>query len=112
VDRRGYELLKEMAQISAGIELSCPPVYQRSIPGYSARRASTGFTDAARRAGTKAAAIDASPSNKATKLRVGASHACTPNNRLRMSSDAPTEPTSPIASPAPISQPACRITSA
>ena len=39
---------------------------------YSARSASVGFTDAARRAGRKLAAIDASPSNTATEAVVRA----------------------------------------
>src|ERR1700751_898752 len=78
--------------------------------GYSARRASTGFTDAARRAGRKLAASDASPSNTDTQTKVAASHACTPNNRLRMSIDVPSEHNSPILSPARVSHAAWRIT--
>jgi hypothetical protein len=78
---------------------------------HSARNASVGFTDAARRAGRKLAAIDASPSSKVTQPRVTASPAFTPNNRLRISKDAPTEQTSPIANPVPVSHPACIITS-
>src|SRR5713101_4510304 len=62
---------------------------------HSARSASVGFTNAARRAGRKLAAIDASPDNTATQPRVTASQACTPNNRLRIDSAAPTEQTSP-----------------
>jgi hypothetical protein len=40
-----------------------------------------------------------------------ASQACTPNSSFRISNDAATEQTSPIASPAAVSHPACRMTS-
>jgi len=75
---------------------------------HSARNASVGFTDAARRAGRKLAAIDASPSNAATQLRVAASHACNPNNGFRISSDAPSEQTNPTCQPDSC-QPSCLL---
>src|SRR5277367_2534187 len=87
-------------------DLALVEVPSSQSPVYSARRASTGFTDAARRAGRKLAAIDARANSRATRLRVTASQACTPNNRLRMSSDDPTEQTSPIANPVAVSHPA------
>jgi hypothetical protein len=70
-----------------------------------------GSTEAARRAGMKVAAIDATANNVATQTRVTASHACTPNSKLRMDNDAPIEQMSPIASPVPVNHPACRSTS-
>ena len=56
------------------------------------------------------AASDASPSNRETQTKVTASHACTPNSRLRMSIDVPSEHNSPILSPAKVSHTAWRIT--
>ena len=53
---------------------------------------------------------DASPINTDTQTNVAASHACTPNSRLRMSIDVPSEHKSPILSQAKVSHPACRIT--
>ena len=84
---------------------------QFSVTGYSARKASTGFTDAARRAGRKLATADARPSKTATPPKVIPSHACTPNSSLRINIDVPTEQTSPIANPATVSHPACRMMS-
>src|ERR1700761_5417125 len=78
---------------------------------YSARKASTGFTEAARCAGRKLATTEANPSETATHVRVIASHACTPKSSLRIDIDAPIEQISPIASPTAVSHPASRITS-
>src|SRR5215470_9498149 len=87
------------------------PVNEQLSHCYSDRNASVGFTDAARRAGRKLAASDANPSNTTTQTSVVGSHASTPNNRLRVRTDAPTEQTSPMASPAPVKRPASCITS-
>ena len=70
---------------------------------YSARKASTGSTEMARRAGPKAAASAATASTAATRPSVSPSHACTLNNRLPMRRDAPTGQTSPMANPTPVS---------
>src|SRR5271156_3927332 len=74
---------------------------------HSLRNACMGSTEAARRAGTKVATNDASASNKATAPRVAASHARTPNNKLRINIDVPTEQTSPMIKPVTTSHPAC-----
>ena len=72
--------------------------------GYSARSASTGFTDAARWAGMKLAARAAIPSTPATATNVGISQVRTPNSSFRISVAAPIEQIPPIAIPAAASQ--------
>jgi hypothetical protein len=86
-------------------------VPRNSGVGYSARNASVGFRDAARHAGKKLATNDASPKSAATLVNVKASHARTPKSRLRITMEVPAEQASPIASPAIVNNPACRITS-
>src|SRR5579863_4982805 len=66
---------------------------------YSARRASAGFTDTARCAGTKLAVTDANASKTITETRFIASQNFTPKSRLRISTDAPIEPATPTARP-------------
>jgi hypothetical protein len=73
---------------------------------YSARRASTGLTEAARRAGIKLASSEEMPSTPATAASVGTSQVRTPNRRPRISVAAATEHPRPITTPAPISPPA------
>ena len=73
---------------------------------YSVRRASTGFTDAARRAGTKLAIAAAIPSIMATATSVGASQELTPNSSFRANVAAVTEPTAPSPMPNAANPPA------
>lgn len=73
---------------------------------YSERRASTGLTEAARRAGMKLARRAAMPSRPATAARVARSHERTPNSSPRIRVAAATEHTRPIAMPKPVNSPA------
>jgi ATP-dependent DNA ligase len=75
-------------------------VYSPARTIYSARRTSAGSTEAARRAGRKAAISDTIASSALTPLSVSGSLAPTPKSRLRSSRAALKEPTSPMSSKA------------
>src|SRR5579871_5101747 len=73
---------------------------------YSARNASTGFTEAARRAGRKLAISAERPRTAATATSVGTSQDWMPKSSLRISVVAASELTRPARIPASVSQPA------
>src|SRR5579863_1432474 len=74
------------------------------LPAYSARRASTGLTDAARYAGKKLANSAQNVSKAATPTNAVASHGAVSKSSLRINVAAPTEHARPAAEPNAISR--------
>src|ERR1700691_4591744 len=74
------------------------------VIGYSGLKASTGFTEEARRAGIRLASKAEQPSSADTAAKVEKSHACTPKSRLRIRFAAAIEHNRPAIIPIAVSQ--------
>src|SRR6267154_4180435 len=86
----------------SALEMECRFLYQVRSLLHSARKASTGFTDAALLAGIKLPNSAETPSTKATPINVGRSHEVTPNSIPRITLEISTAKNSPAAIPAHI----------